>query len=103
MLHIQLHNIHKALAVCLCYFINTCLFSHFLQDLLLPLKVEASDIVSVLGKKAEFGDRPVVQYQNIASRPKTAVMGTQEEVTFLSTWRDKYKSDTVKVRKVSKY
>ncbi|XP_028413242.1 uncharacterized protein LOC114536089 isoform X2 [Dendronephthya gigantea] len=67
-----------------------------LQDLLLPLKVTASDIVSISGKKAEFVERPGVQSKYIVSRPETAG-NIQREVTFLSTWQDKEKATSVKV------
>ena len=72
------------------------LFLDFLQDLLLPLKVTASDIVSISGKKADFVERPSVRSKYIVSRPQTA-SNVQDEVTFLSSWQDKEKASSVKV------
>ena len=72
------------------------LFFDLLQDLLLPLKVTASDIVSISGKKADFVERPSVRSKYIVSRPQTA-SNVQDEVTFLSSWQDKEKASSVKV------
>jgi hypothetical protein len=60
--------------------------------------VTASDIVSISGKKAEFAERPAIPTDKyIVSRPLTAG-SAQDEVTFLSTWQDKEKTNLKKVR-----